>query len=1504
MLELGNIERDSEVNPVLKNASHINIELMIIENSGFESGLAHWEVFNGIANLTSDAFAGDNAISLASNRAGIDQGFSVLPGETYTLSGYAKTTESIWNGFGVTFYDDSWTVLDKISTRITGDTWSEYSFDALAPAGSSRGVLWAWKGGDTGTTELDELTVSGSTPTPPSPSPTDGELLSNPDFENNLADWNTFRGSETVTADAFEGNSAIQLSENGSGISQSVGIVGGETYQLSGYGKYDGTFRSGLGIDFWDSSWTKIDGYSTSINSADWQLYEITQEAPANAAHATIWSWKGGNSGSTVLDALSLQSIAEPSVNQLPSITSNGGAASATLNIAENRTSIINLDASDPDGETEGSGLTYSLEGPDISQISIDPNTGELSFNAAPDFESPSDADGDNQYDVDVVVSDSQGGQDTQALAINITDVNEGAFSLEVSTVTVDEGVPAIDLIVNRLGSTSGTASVDYATEGQTAIALQDFIPVEGTLTFGDGQDSMTIRIPIIDDAAVEEDETFAVQLSSPTNGTTLGTQRSVVVINDTDQALNAGTLTFTGPMFMTNEGAGTAQVRVARVGGTDGTVTVNYTTSDDYATAGADYTATSGTLIFGNGVTEQFITVPILDDTDVEGPETFFLTLTDPVGGAVIGTESIMVAIADNDLAPPPPTQPEYRYIRFVANSEVNGNPWTSLAELNLLDGDGTLISQADWTLESVNSEELVVSNRPATQAFDSNPATFWHTEWAPAGTANDPSHPHEIVIDLGADYDISGFTYLPRQDVSQNGQVADYAFYVSANGTDWGSPVAAGELQNIKSEQTIRFDDFDPGDLIPGLVGHWKLNERLATAPVLDASGISSNGTAQNITGINGPFNAAPIFDTDNPRSWDFDGVDDYISIANDDDLDLSGGAFTQSVWINSDITDNAFHGILGNHNSGGVANRYPGIWVYQQNKIHAGFGDGTNWNNFITDAVLEPDAWNHVVVSFDGTTYNAFVNGDEVFATDEFAGRAPVSLGSFDIGRVDNYFDGQIDDVRIYNRGLTDTEIQSLYQEQPGAAQIGAWSEVIEFPNIPVSAASLPNGDIVTWSSWDRFQFSGNRFDRTYTSLFDTNTREVGEFLVTNTNHDMFCPGTVMLPDGRVLVNGGGGDTQFTSVYDFTTNTWSYVDSMEYGRWYNVSVTLGDGSVFTLGGNRSNGRRGPGELWTEDEGWRTLAGLPIDPISTSGNRGDEHPQLFAAPNGKVFIAGPSATMYWYDTSGNGSYTEAGLRGDDTYSQNGLTVMYDEGKLLRAGGQSVYSGGIVTDVAYDIDINNENNVTVDQQDPMNYKRSYATGVVMADGQVFVVGGTEKGVAFSDAEAVYRPEIWNPETGEWTLVDQQAVARTYHSVALLQPDGRVFVGGGGLCGNCSTNHSDAEIYTPAYLYNDDGTLADRPEISGGPDSAGYGQTIDITIGAKNVSKCTSIKALFARLNASKECITPPSSLGLKPSVKTYQMPTIPMKSLMWVNSMNWKPLSAQKKTKSGYGQR
>jgi galactose oxidase len=75
--------------------------------------------------------------------------------------------------------------------------------------------------------------------------------------------------------------------------------------------------------------------------------------------------------------------------------------------------------------------------------------------------------------------------------------------------------------------------------------------------------------------------------------------------------------------------------------------------------------------------------------------------------------------------------------------------------------------------------------------------------------------------------------------------------------------------------------------------------------------------------------------------------------------------------------------------------------------------------------------------------------------------------------------------------------------------------------------------------------------------------------------------------------------------------------------------------------------------------------------------------------------------------------------------------------------------------------------------------------------------------------------EIWDQATDKWTLLNaKHKVPRTYHSTAVLMPDGRVFTGGGGLCGKCKVNHLDAEIFNPPYLYNADGSKAKRPTIS------------------------------------------------------------------------------------------
>ena len=77
---------------------------------------------------------------------------------------------------------------------------------------------------------------------------------------------------------------------------------------------------------------------------------------------------------------------------------------------------------------------------------------------------------------------------------------------------------------------------------------------------------------------------------------------------------------------------------------------------------------------------------------------------------------------------------------------------------------------------------------------------------------------------------------------------------------------------------------------------------------------------------------------------------------------------------------------------------------------------------------------------------------------------------------------------------------------------------------------------------------------------------------------------------------------------------------------------------------------------------------------------------------------------------------------------------------------------------------------------------------------------------------------------------------RTYHSTALLLPDARVFVGGGGLCGACGINHADAEIFSPPYLFNPDGSPAARPGITSVPTSAVLGDTVSISTDTENLT--------------------------------------------------------------------
>ncbi len=119
--------------------------------------------------------------------------------------------------------------------------------------------------------------------------------------------------------------------------------------------------------------------------------------------------------------ATAIVTITITGVNDDPVITS---AASAS--VLENQTSAIDVQSTDVEGDVEGAGLTYAITGGDDGALfSIDLNTGVLTFDAAPDFEVPGDFNGDNDYEVEVTVTDSGGLTDVQTITITVTDVVE-----------------------------------------------------------------------------------------------------------------------------------------------------------------------------------------------------------------------------------------------------------------------------------------------------------------------------------------------------------------------------------------------------------------------------------------------------------------------------------------------------------------------------------------------------------------------------------------------------------------------------------------------------------------------------------------------------------------------------------------------------------------------------------------------------------------------------------------------------------------------------------------------------------------------------------------------------------------------------------------------------------------------------------------------------------------------------------------------------------------------
>jgi hypothetical protein len=276
---------------------------------------------------------------------------------------------------------------------------------------------------------------------------------------------------------------------------------------------------------------------------------------------------------------------------------------------------------------------------------------------------------GDNSENISVPITNDSATESDETFAVTLsspTVAGLGSPSSSTVTITDDDGIQTIALssatssitesggplllTVTRAGGTTGVATVNYATSNGSASAGSDYENTSGTLIFTAGETSQNISVPITNDTATEGNETFTVTLSSPT-GASLGTpSASTVTIVDDDGT--AAVLGFSASAYSVDEDGGSVTITVKRSGSETGSKSVNYATSDGSATAGSDYTATSGTLTFTDPDTSMTFVVPISDDPSVEGDETVTLTLSGPTNGAVLGTSPATLTIADDDAA------------------------------------------------------------------------------------------------------------------------------------------------------------------------------------------------------------------------------------------------------------------------------------------------------------------------------------------------------------------------------------------------------------------------------------------------------------------------------------------------------------------------------------------------------------------------------------------------------------------------------------------------------------------------------------------------------------------------------------------------------------------------------------------------------------------------------------------------------------------------------------
>jgi hypothetical protein len=493
--------------------------------------------------------------------------------------------------------------------------------------------------------------------------------------------------------------------------------------------------------------------------------------------------------------------------------------------------------------------------------------------------------------------------------------------------------------------------------------------------------------------------------------------------------------------------------------------------------------------------------------------------------------------------------------------------------------------------------------------------------------------------------------------------------------------------------------------------------------------------------------------------------------------------------------------------------------------------------------------------------------------------------LALASFGAGRPKAVI-FHVDNPPQLNVGLF--AVTDLTLDIDAAATKGVWRLLPYFSQVlPVHAGLLHTGKVLFFagSGNSAFRFSspdfGNEATRVYTSVvwdpaknvFDNKTFDHPPTLrrANGSVIDFFCCGHTLLADGRILVAGGTDQydkvivngqmqdaphgfagTRDAAIFDPVEETWTAIKAMTHGRWYPTILMLADGTVLAASGLDDKGLDNNTLEHNSDPdhaAWLKTRdfNLPL------------YPHLFQLADGRLFYTGgkmdtegDSVPLVFDPLDATQSVLIKKLTDVGQCNQCASVVLppAQEQKFMILGGgpeDDTPLRGQATQRVAVVDFNSPN-PDYRVKAPLNHERMHVNAVLLPDRTVLAAGGgvtreasVTKVVDPQGGREVFEAEIYDPVKNTWSITAAATIARLYHSVALLLPDGRVVSAGGNPDKGSQVNwlppdlleEMRLEIFSPPYLFKKNS----RPVIQNTPQEIKYGSNVAIRTAQPNQIK-------------------------------------------------------------------